>query len=127
MTCNCNNNIQDDDTIQFIAGTTVNLSFVFEEDISSYTSVIFTIRKDYSTDPVISKTASITNSNIVDITLTPYETGLFTEFNNNQNSAAYIWGLDILDNANGTQINVFPQVGNAAPLCIVYKHVVEEG
>lgn len=126
MVCNCNNAQDDNNTIQFIIGTTVNLSFIFDEDISSYTSAIFTIRKNYEVTPVINKTVSITSDNAIDITLTPVETALFTEFANGQNSAKYIWGLDVIDSVNGLQINVFPQIGEPAPLCIVYKHVVED-
>ena len=125
MTCNCQN-IENNDVIQFIIGTSANLSFEFEEDISSYTNAIFTIRKDYSLEPIISKTIDITEQYNINIVLTPEETSQFTEFNNNQNSAKYIWGLDVADSNTGSQINVFPQVGNPAPLCIVYKHVVEE-
>ena len=61
------------------------------------------------------------NSLIVE--LTPEQTDLFNEFPNGQNSAKYIWGLDMIDSDNNLRINVFPQTGNAAPLCIVYKHV----
>lgn len=123
MTCNCNNNIQDDDTIQFIAGTTVNLTFSFDEDISSYTNANFVIRADYQTAPIINKTISITEQNVLNVVLTPEETANFTSFVNGKNSATYIWGLDVIDTVYNVVTNVFPQTGTPAPLCIVYKHV----
>ena len=127
MVCECNNNINNDDsTIQFIAGTSFTLTVNFTEDISSYPNAIFAIRADYATAPVIQKTISVTEANSLDITLSPSETALFTDFKNGKNSAAYIWGLDLADSDNNIQVNVFPQTGNPAPLCIVYKHVIEE-
>ena len=123
MTCNCNNFCNDDNTIQFIVGTSVNLSFDFDEDISSYTSAQFVIRADYQTVPVINKTFSVTEANTLNIELTPTETASFTNFANGKNSATYIWGLDLIDSSTGEIVNVFPQTGHPAPLCIVYKHV----
>jgi len=122
MTCNCFNN--DNNVIQFVKGTTVNLSFDFDEDISSYTSAEFVIRADYLSEPIIDKSIPITASNTLDIELTPAETANFTDFINGKNSATYIWGLDVLDSNADLRINVFPQTGCPAPLCIVYKHVV---
>lgn len=128
MNCNCNSNNNDNNTvIQFIAGTTVNLSFDFDEDISSYTDAKFVIRSDYDTTPVINKTIQIDSESpitILNIQLTPEETALFTQFANGKNNATYIWGLDLIDSANNIQVNVFPKTGNPAPLCIVYKHVI---
>jgi len=123
MTCNCNNNIQDDNTIQFVKDTTVNLTFNFDEDISSYTSAEFVIRANYDTAPVIDKTISITESNSLSVVLSPSETANFASFVNGKDSASYIWGLDLIDSVNNIRVNVFPQTGNSAPLCIVYKHV----
>lgn len=120
MVCNC---INDDNTIQFIKGTTVNLSFDFDEDISSYTSAEFVIRKDYETTAVIDKTISGLSGKTLDIELTPTDTNGFTEFLNGKNSARYIWGLDLIDSVNDIRVNVFPKTGEPAPLCIVYKHV----
>lgn len=122
MVCNCN----DDNTIQFIKGTTVNLSFDFDEDISSYESAVFTIRADYSTSPVINKVLTGFTDTTLNVVLTPTETNQFTEFQNGKNSAKYIWGLDLIDTDNNAVVNVFPKTGEPAPLCIVYKHVVEE-
>ena len=122
MTCNCN--INDDNTIQFVAGTSVNLSFDFDEDISSYTDAEFVIRPDYQTSPIIDKTISITEQYTLNIELSTAETGNFTNFPNGRNSASNIWGLDLIDSNTGERVNVFPQTGQPAPLCIVYKHVV---
>jgi hypothetical protein len=122
MSCNCNQCI--DDTIRFIIGTTVNLNIVFEEDISTYTSARFTIRKDYETEPILNKTIAITEEHSINVNLTPADTELFNIFERNKNSAQYIWGLDVIDSNTGAIINVFPQAGNPAPLCISYKHVV---
>lgn len=124
MTCNCKNVQNDDNTIQFVAGTSVSLTFNFDEDISSYTSAEFVIRADYLSEPIIDKSIPITESNTLDIELTPAETANFTDFINGKNSATYIWGLDVLDSNADLRINVFPQTGCPAPLCIVYKHVV---
>ncbi len=124
MTCNCKNIQNDDNTIQFVAGTSVNLTFNFDEDISSYTNAEFAIRGDYLSAPVINKTISITEPDSLEIELTPSETANFTNFINGKNSATYIWGLDLVDTDNDVRINVFPQTGQPAPLCIVYKHVV---
>lgn len=120
MTCNCINN---DNVIQFVKGTTVNLSFDFDEDIRSYTSAEFVIRKDYETSVILDKTVIIEDENIINITLTPTDTNVFNEFLNGKNSAKYIWGLDLIDSDEGIRVNVFPQTGEPAPLCIVYKHV----
>lgn len=119
--CSCNS---DNNVIQFIKGTTVNLSFDFDEDLSTYTNAIFVIRKDYDIEPIINKTVSITEAFKLNIPLSKTETNDFVKFDNGKNSATYIWGLDILDNNTNEQIPVFPQAGEAAPLCIVYKHVV---
>lgn len=124
MTCNCKNVQNDDNTIQFVVGTSVNLTFNFDEDISSYTNAEFAIRADYLSAPVINKTISITEPDSLEIELTPSETANFTNFINGKNSATYIWGLDLVDTDNDVRINVFPQTGQPAPLCIVYKHVV---
>lgn len=121
MTCNCFNN--DNNVIQFVKGTTVNLSFDFDEDISSYTSAEFVIRKDYDNPIILDKTEGIENPNTIEISLTPTDTNIFDEFQNGKNSAQYIWGLDLIDSDAGIRVNVFPQTGEAAPLCIVYKHV----
>ena len=123
MTCNCNNMENIGNIIQFIAGTSVNLTFDFDEDISSYTSANFVIRADYNVTPVINKSISITGTNTLNVELTPTETANFTTFANGKNSASYIWGLDLLDSVTGAVVNVFPQTGEPAPLCIVYKHV----
>ena len=125
MVCNCNNADQSN-TIKFVKGTTVNLTFNFDTDISTYTGAEFTIRKNYDTTPVIDMTEGIEiTENTINLELTPSDTNNFTEFLNGKDSASYIWGLDLLDEANNIRINVFPQTGQAAPLCIVYKHVVE--
>lgn len=120
MKCNCMNDIN---VIQFIKGTSVNLTIEFDEDISSYTGAVFVIRKNYETGPVIDKPISELDETSLNIELTPDETNLFTEFLNGQNSAQYIWGLDLIDSVNNVRVNVFPQTGEPAPLCIVYKHV----
>lgn len=120
MTCNCNN---DNNVIQFVKGTTADVHFDFDEDISSYTSAEFVIRKNYDTPVILDKTVSIESENTVDINLTPTDTDDFNEFLNGKNSAQYIWGLDLIDSDNGVRVNVFPQTGEPAPLCIVYKHV----
>ena len=122
MTCNCD--LQTENTIEFIKGTSVNLTFSFDEDISSYTSAEFVIRANYDTSPIIDKSIEITETNTLNIELTPTETNNFTEFLNGKNSATYIWGLDLIDSVTGDRVNVFPKTGEAAPLCIVYKHVV---
>lgn len=121
MKCNCNCN--DDNTIQFVKGTTVNLLFDFDEDISSYTSAEFVIRKNYDTPVILDKTVSIESESTIDISLTPTDTSDFNEFLNGKNSVQYIWGLDLVDSDAGVRVNVFPQTGEPAPLCIVYKHV----
>ena len=124
---NCNTNCScnaDNNVIQFIKGTTVNLSFDFDEDISTYSNALFVIRKNYDANPVINKTITITEANTLTIELSKTETDNFDDFENGKTSSTYIWGLDLVDNNTGEQINVFPQVGEPAPLCIVYKHVV---
>lgn len=120
MTCNC---INENNVIQFVKGTTVDLSFNFDEDISSYTSAEFVIRKNYDTPVILDKTVGIDSENTIDINLTPADTDDFNEFLNGKNSSQYIWGLDLIDSDNGIRVNVFPQTGEPAPLCIVYKHV----
>lgn len=122
MTCNCD--LQTENTIEFIKGTSVNLTFSFDEDISSYTSAEFVIRANYETSPIIDKSIEITETNTLNIELTPTETNNFTEFLNGKNSATYIWGLDLIDSVTDERVNVFPKTGEPAPLCIVYKHVV---
>lgn len=123
MVCNCSNTQNENNVIQFIAGTSVNLTFNFDEDISSYTSASFVIRKDYQTEPIINKTIAITETDSLNVVLTPEETADFTEFANGKNNATYIWGLDLIDSVNNVVTNIFPQTGSPAPLCIVYKHV----
>ena len=122
MVCNCQN-AQNNNVIEFIKGTTMICTFNFNEDISSYTSAEFVIRKDYNTQPVIDIEVTEIQEKSLTVELSPEETNLFTEFQNGQNSAKYIWGLDLIDSVNNLRINVFPQTGNSAPLCIVYKHV----
>ena len=122
MTCNCNCSA-DNNTISFIKGTTFNVTFNFDEDISTYTQAEFVIRKDYTTSPVINKTIPELSALSFDLELTPGDTNSFTEFANGKNSARYIWGLDLVDSVNNIRVNVFPQTGEPAPLCIVYKHV----
>lgn len=121
MTCNCN--IQNENVIQFIAGTSVNLTFNFDENISSYTTAEFVIRPNYQAEAIINKSIPITEEYTLNVELTPTETANFTDFVNGRNSCSNIWGLDLLDSNTGDRVNVFPQVGEAAPLCIVYKHV----
>ena len=115
--------MQNENTIQFIAGTSVNLTFTFDEDISSYTSAEFVIRANYETTPVISKSIPVVEVDALNVELTPTETANFTSFANGKNSASYIWGLDLIDSVNNIRVNVFPLAGNGAPLCLVYKHV----
>ena len=128
MVCNCNNNINnsDDTLIQFIAGTSFSVTVTFDSDISTYTNAVFSIRKNYDTEPVINKTISISDSASLDINLLPSETAQFNSFINGKDSATYIWGLDLIDTNANVVVNVFPLTGNPAPLCIVYKHVVKE-
>jgi hypothetical protein len=126
MSCNCT---KDNAVIEFIRETSAYIRFVFNvEDLSSFEGVKFTIRKDYKTNPILEKTITNLADNSVLVELTPAETALFTEFQNGKNSAQYIWGLDlILDSTNPKAIiNIFPKTGMPAPLCIVYKNVVEE-
>ena len=122
MNCNCNNT--KNYLIQITAGTTFSATVVFDEDISDYTSALFTIRANYDVEPVINKTFEITDETSININLTKAETALFTDFEEGKSRATYIWGLDLADD-NGVQINVFPQTGNTAPTCFVWKHVVE--
>ena len=122
MVCNCQN-AQNNNVIEFIKGTTMICTFNFNEDISSYTSAEFVIRKDYNTQPVIDVEITEIQEKSLTVELSPEQTNLFTEFQNGQNSSKYIWGLDLIDSVNNLRINVFPQTGNSAPLCIVYKHV----
>ena len=122
MNCKHNCNNIDKSVIMFVRGTTVNLKFTFNIDISSFDSAQFTIRKDYKTAPVINKTVSGFNENILLITLSNEETTQFNEFTNGQNFAQYIWGLNLSKDDEIT--NVFPQTGKPAPLCIVQKNVV---
>lgn len=121
MTCNCNC-VDENNVIQFVKGTSANINFSFDEDISSYTGANFGIAKSYDETPVINKDLTI-EENSVEVTLSPDETNLFTEFLNGKNNAKYIWWLDLIDSNAGIRINVFPQTGEPAPLCIVYKHV----
>lgn len=122
MSCNCNC-LNENNTIKFVAGTSCDLSFDFDEDISSYDSAQFVIRDNYATSPVINKTLTGFSGMTLEVNLTPSDTALFTEFQNGKNSATYIWGLDLIDSDQDIRINVFPQTGEPAPLCIVYKHV----
>ena len=119
MTCNCN---CDKNVISFIKGTSFNVTFNFDEDISSYTGANFGIAKSYDDTPIIDLDLLI-EDNAVNVELTPAQTDLFTEFLNGKNSAQYKWWLDVIDDNAGIRVNVFPQTGEAAPLCIVYKHV----
>jgi hypothetical protein len=114
--------MDENNVIRFVKGTTVNLSFDFDEDISSYTSANFGIAKSYDDTPIIDLDLSI-EDNAVNVELTPEQTDLFTEFLNGKNSAQYKWWLDVIDSVNNVRVNVFPQTGEPAPLCIVYKHV----
>lgn len=125
MNCKCNCN-DDDTTIKFIRETTATFRFDFNvSDLSSFQGVKFSIRKNYEAIPVIEKTIIDLSGSSVTVVLTPEDTALFTEFLNGKNSARYIWGLDLIVNDNEI-INIFPITGEAAPLCIVYKNVVEE-
>lgn len=124
MFCNCN--CSDNTTIKIIRETTASFLFVFNvSDLSSFAGLQFTIRKNYETAPIINENITGLSGNEIIVTLPPNKTALFTEFQNGKNSAQYIWGLDLLTN-NGQIINIFPQTGNPAPLCIVYKHVPQE-
>ena len=120
MNCNCANT---ENIIQFVKGTTVNISFIFDEDITSYSYANFGIAKNYGETPIINENVSISADNTVNIELEPSQTDDFTEFLNGKTSAQYIWWLDVIDSDEGIRINVFPQTGEPAPLCIVYKHV----
>lgn len=122
MNCSCNNT--DDTLIEITAGTTFSISVEFDEDISDFTQALFTIRANYETYPVINKAFNIVNSRSVDISLTKNETAEFIDFTSGKSRMSYIWGLDLIDEG-GTEINVFPQTGKPAPLCFVYRHVVE--
>ena len=119
MNCNC---LDENNIIQFIKGTSANISFDFDEDITSYNYAEFGIAKNYGDTPVFSKNSSITD-NTVEIELTPDDTDVFTDFLNGKNSSKYFWYLDLIDSDNDVRTNVFPQTGEPAPLCIVYKHV----
>lgn len=119
MACNC---LNENNVIQFIKGTTANISFTFDEDISSYNSAVFGIAKNYGDTPIVEKTITVTDSTI-DVELTPTDTDNFIEFLNGKNSTKYYWWLDLVDSDNNVVTNVFPHTGEPAPLCIVYKHV----
>ena len=119
MACNC---LNENNVIQFIKGTTANISFTFDEDISSYSFAVFGIAKSYGDTPIIEKNISVID-NEINVELTPSDTDSFTEFLNGKNSAKYYWWLDLVDSDNNVITNVFPQTGEPAPLCIVYKHV----
>lgn len=119
MNCNCSS---DENVIKFIKGTSVSLKFNFVEDISTYTGAEFVISKDYGLPAIITKTITEFENNSINIELTPDDTNLFNIGNPN-NSASYLWALDLLDSVTGLRVNVFPKTGQAAPLCIVYKHV----
>ena len=121
MNCNCA--IENKNVIHFIKGTTVNLTFSFDEDISSYTYANFGIARNYGSTPVIDENIDIEEANTINIELTPTQTGEFNEFLNGKSSEQYLWWLDLIDTENDIRVNVFPQTGEAAPLCIVYKHV----
>lgn len=124
MSCNCTN-AEENNTIKFLRETTVRLVFSFDIDLSGFNSADFTIRKNYDTSPIIEKTITSLSGKSINVVLSPEETALFNDFMNERNSSKYIWGLNVT-NGNGEIINVFPQTGNPAPLCIVYKNVVEE-
>lgn len=126
MNCNC---VKDNTVIKFIRGTSVYIRFVFNvEDLSSFYGVKFTIRKNYETAPIIVKTKTGLSGNRVVVKLYLSDTVLFNEFLNGKNSAQYIWGLDLIIDSNNPSaiVNIFPKTGMPAPLCIVYKNVVEE-
>lgn len=125
MVCNCN--CGDDETvIKFLRETTATIRFKFNvSDLSSFQGVKFTIRKNYEVAPIIEKTITELSGDSVIVTLMPDDTALFTEFLNGKNSVKYIWGLDLIVD-NNEIINIFPKTGHPAPLCIVYKNVVEE-
>ena len=117
MVCDCINN----NVIKFVKGTSFYIKFSFNEDISIYTNAEFIISKNYGITPVLNKTIPVTEANTITFEITVDDTNLFNDFENGKNSASYIWGLDLFDSSN--RINVFPKTGEAAPLCIVYKHV----
>lgn len=119
MTCNC---LDENNIIQFIKGTTANIIFNFDEDISSYNHAVFGIAKNYGDTPIIEKNIAVSD-NAVEVELTPTETDNFNDFLNGKNNAKYYWWLDLVDLDNNVVTNVFPQTGEPAPLCIVYKHV----
>lgn len=123
MGCGCNSNNTNDNTLKITIGTTYNFSVEFNEDITDFTQAIFTIRADYDSYPVINK-AFDTLRRSVNISLTKQETALLANFPSCKNRANYIWGLDLINN-DGIEINIFPQTGEPAPACYVYRHVVE--
>ena len=124
MTCNCN--CTDNNTIEIVIGTTTLITFEFDESINGFTKAEFAIRKDYNVEPVVFKTITDLQGTSLDLEIAPVDTIDKFVFNNGKNSASYIWGLDLINENNGERFNVFPQTGNPAPLCIVFKHVVEE-
>lgn len=119
MVCNCMN---ENNVIEFVKGTTANITFNFDEDISTFTGANFGIAKNYGETPIINEDVEI-KDNAVNVELSPEQTNLFNDFLNGKNSAQYKWWLDLIDNNAEIRINVFPQTGNPAPICIVYKHV----
>ena len=130
MACKCNIS-SESTTIKFIRGTSVTVVFKFNvSDLSTFKGVKFAIRKNYQTDPIIEKTITSLSGDSVTVVLNLNDTGLFTDalFQNGKNSVQYIWGLDLIvnDNTPPQIINIFPKTGEAAPLCIIYKNVVEE-
>ena len=120
--CNCNENV-DQNVIMFVRGTSVNIKFTFNVDVSAYDSAQFTIRKDYQNLPVINKTITDFSEDIIILMLEPEETDLLNDFINGQSFSQYIWGLNLIKD--GQITNVFPQTGSPAPICIVQKNVVE--
>ena len=125
MVCNCTD-CTDENVIKIVRGCSCSVTFIFNCDISTYSSAEFVIRKNYDKAPVIEKTLTGFSENSVDLNLTPDETALLNEFDNGKSSSRYIWGLDFIDSLHEIRVNAFPQTGQAAPLCIVYKHVAGE-
>lgn len=118
MNCSC-----DENTILCTEGTTLNLYFNFNENISVFDKAVFVVRKNADSIPVITKTITELKEDSAEVELSPTDTSKFV-FDNNKNQATYIWGLDLLGGT--TRINVFPKTGESAPLFVVYKHIAEE-
>ena len=122
MTCNCN---IDSNTVLCTQGTSLVLTVKFDNDISTYKTAEFVVRKNFNSTPVISKIIDIEGLQELTIELTPEDTKALNDFNNGASQASYIWGLDLVDDEIGTRVSVFPKTGETAPLFIVYRHVVE--